>query len=146
MTRADDPDLSIAFTKSMATLSSPDILYIVRGNGYFSQAAGDTSFPLWITTVLLHNLIHSGLEKIPISKVLVTLLHICRVPKTLILPEIPCLAQCACMLQVVHDVLRVFHNVLQVFHDLVLVFHDAMIVIGACTLSLQSPQQSAIAP
>ena len=27
--------------------SSPDLLYIVRGNGYFSQAVGDTSFPLW---------------------------------------------------------------------------------------------------
>ena len=27
----------------MATLSSPDLLYIIHGNGYFSQAVGDTS-------------------------------------------------------------------------------------------------------
>ena len=31
---ADDPDLSVALTRSMATLSSPDFLYIIHGNGY----------------------------------------------------------------------------------------------------------------
>ena len=45
---ADDPDLSVALTRSMATLSSSDLLYIIRLNVYFSQAVGDTSFPLWI--------------------------------------------------------------------------------------------------
>ena len=44
---ADDPDLSVALTRSIATLSSPDLLYIIRGNGYFSQDVGDTSFLLW---------------------------------------------------------------------------------------------------
>ena len=44
---ADDIDLSVALTRSTPTLSSPDLLYIIHGNGYFSQAVGDTSFPLW---------------------------------------------------------------------------------------------------
>ena len=43
----DDPDLSIALTRSAATLSSPDLLHIICENGYFVQAVGDTSFPLW---------------------------------------------------------------------------------------------------
>ena len=47
MTGADDPDLSVALTRSTATLSSPDLLCIIRGNGYFSKAVGDTSFLLW---------------------------------------------------------------------------------------------------
>ena len=44
---ADDPYLSVVLTRSMATLSSPNLLYIIHGNGYFSQAVGDTSFALW---------------------------------------------------------------------------------------------------
>ena len=38
---ADDPDISITLTRSTATLSSPDLLYIIHGHGYFSQAVGD---------------------------------------------------------------------------------------------------------
>ena len=37
----------MALNRSRATLLSHDLLYIIRGNGYFSQAVGDTSFPLW---------------------------------------------------------------------------------------------------
>ena len=36
----------------MATLRSPDLLYIIHGNesnDHFPQAVGDTSFPLWLT-------------------------------------------------------------------------------------------------
>ena len=43
-----DPDLSVALTRSTVTLHSPDLLCIIRGNGHFSQAVGDTSFPLWL--------------------------------------------------------------------------------------------------
>ena len=46
-----DPDLSVAKTRSMTTLSSPEILYIIHGNGHFSQAVCDTSFSLWQWTV-----------------------------------------------------------------------------------------------
>ena len=42
--RANDPDLSVVFTRSMAGLSSPDLSYIIHGNGYFSQTAGPYSF------------------------------------------------------------------------------------------------------
>ena len=28
-------------------MTSPDLLYIIRANGYFSQAVGNTSFLLW---------------------------------------------------------------------------------------------------
>ena len=41
---ADDPHLSAALTRSTATLSSYDFLYIIHGNGCFFQAVGDTSF------------------------------------------------------------------------------------------------------
>ena len=44
---ADNPDLSVDLTRSMATLRSPDLFYIICGNGDFSQAVGNTSFPLW---------------------------------------------------------------------------------------------------
>ena len=37
--------LSLALTK--ATLHSPDLLYIIHGNGYFSWAVTDSSFPIW---------------------------------------------------------------------------------------------------
>ena len=40
-----------------ATLSSPDLLYNMSGNGYFSQAVGDTSFPLWLFSNFSLNLI-----------------------------------------------------------------------------------------
>ena len=45
--RSDDPDLSIALTRSTATLSSPGLLYIIRGNCYLSKPVGNTSFLLW---------------------------------------------------------------------------------------------------
>ena len=44
---ADDPDLSVAHIRSMATLHNHNLLYIIHGNGYFSQTVGDASFPLW---------------------------------------------------------------------------------------------------
>ena len=44
MTGADDPDLSVALTRTTDTLRHPDILYIIHWNGYFSQPVGDTSF------------------------------------------------------------------------------------------------------
>ena len=50
---ADDPDPSL--TRSMATLSSPDLLYIIHGNCYFSQDVGDTSFPLWVISADWYN-------------------------------------------------------------------------------------------
>ena len=37
-----DPDHSVALTRCMATLCSPDLLHIIHGNGHFSQAVGDT--------------------------------------------------------------------------------------------------------
>ena len=42
-----DPNLSVALTRSKATLRSPDHLYIIRANGNFYQAVGDASFALW---------------------------------------------------------------------------------------------------
>ena len=42
MTGTDDPDLSIALTRSTATLRNPDLLYIIHGNGNFSEAVHDT--------------------------------------------------------------------------------------------------------
>ena len=48
---ADDPDLPVTLTRTTATLSSPDLLYIIHGNGYFSQAVGDTSFSIWVPIV-----------------------------------------------------------------------------------------------
>ena len=58
MTGADDPDLSTALTRSTArvTLLSPDLLSIICGNGNFSQAVGDTSFPLWTLGGLVSSL------------------------------------------------------------------------------------------
>ena len=44
---ANDPDLSIALTRSMATFCSPEILYIICRNCYTSQGDPDSSFPLW---------------------------------------------------------------------------------------------------
>ena len=45
--RADDPNLSVALTRSMAAFHSPDLLYIIRRNCYTSQGDPDSSFPLW---------------------------------------------------------------------------------------------------
>ena len=87
----------------------------------------------------------AGLEKVPISPWLVTLLHICGViptPQSPILPETPSwyswklrasVDVSALMIErwyrriewwVFHNVLRVFHNVLRVFHNVLLVVHD----------------------
>ena len=89
---ADDPDLSVALTMSTATFHSPDILYIICRNCYTPQAQGDpdSSFPSWLSCTCRALFLHclhrssrnflllsqSGLEKIPISQGLVTLLHI----------------------------------------------------------------------
>ena len=44
---ADDPDLSVALTRSTATFHTPEILHIIRRNCYTSQGDPDSSFPLW---------------------------------------------------------------------------------------------------
>ena len=47
VTWADDPDLSVALTRSTATLRSPDVFYTIRRNCSFSQGDPDSNFPLW---------------------------------------------------------------------------------------------------
>ena len=44
---ADDPDLSIALTRSTATFRSPEIIFIICRNCYTSRGDPDSSFPLW---------------------------------------------------------------------------------------------------
>ena len=48
---ANDPDLYVALTRSMATFRCPEILYIIRRNCYTSQGDHDSSFPLWLCNI-----------------------------------------------------------------------------------------------
>ena len=73
-----------------------------------------------------------GLEKIPVSQGLVTLLHICEViqtPQSRISQEIPCQAQKSHRATISSHLMasvQVFHNVLQVFNDVFLVIHNVL--------------------
>ena len=49
-------DLSVTLTRAMVTFCGPDLLYIICGNGNFSQAVRDSSFPLWPTANVVSTL------------------------------------------------------------------------------------------